>query len=118
MQASGFTPEQLAQAKLRHQQPGFAETFARWQDEAAGIVRQLSVHLDRGTEPADPAVQELARRWQGVMRQMADGDSEVLSRIYAKIETAGPERATRGILTAEVWEYLKRVFAVGFDAQR
>ena len=114
MAASYFTPEQLARAKARHDEPGFTENFHRWQREATDVVQQLGVHLQRGSDPADPAVQELALRWQGVMREMVDGDSAGLSSVYAKIEGKGPEAATRGILTREVWEYLKRTFAVGF----
>ena len=117
MEASYFTPEQLARAKARHDEPGFAESFRQWQREATEIVQELGIHLQRGSDAADPAVQELARRWQGVMREMVDGDSAGLSSVYAKIEGKGPEAATRGILTPEVWEYLKRVFAVGFGAQ-
>jgi DNA-binding transcriptional MerR regulator len=116
MAAGYFTPEQLARAKARHDEPGFTENFRRWQREAADVVRELGVHLGRGTDPADPAVQELALRWQGVMREMVDGDSAGLSSVYAKFEGKGPETATRGILTHEVWEYLKTTFAVGFGA--
>ena len=118
MEASYFSPEQLARAKARHRQPGFAESFAGWQQSAAEIVQELTAHRARGTDPADPAVQELARRWQAVMREMVDFDSAGLSQIYAKIEGKGPERATRGILSTEIWEYLKRAFAVGFDLPR
>jgi DNA-binding transcriptional MerR regulator len=117
MEASYFTSEQLARAKARHDQPGFAESFRQWQREATDIVHELDVHLQRGSDPADAAVQELARRWQGVMREMVNGDTAGLSSVYAKIEGKGPEAATRGILTPEVWEYLKRAFAVGFGAQ-
>ncbi|WP_424528758.1 hypothetical protein ACOZ38_03460 [Sphaerisporangium viridialbum] len=44
---------------------------------------------------------------------MVGGDAAVLSAMYAKIDTKGPDNATRGLLSAEVWEYLKRAFAVG-----
>lgn len=118
MDASYFTPEQLARAKARHDQPGFADSFARWQRDAAEIVQELSAQLALGADPADPAVQELAGRWQAVMREMVDSDSAGLSQMYAKIEGKGPEQATRGILSKEVWEYLKQIFAVGFDARR
>jgi hypothetical protein len=63
-------------------------------------------------------VQELAWRWRDVMDQMSGGDRGGLSSIYAKIDGEGPEAATRGILNTEVWEYLKRAFAVGFGSTR
>ncbi|MBC6461523.1 MerR family transcriptional regulator [Actinomadura sp. HBU206391] len=117
MQANYFTPEQLAQAKQRHQEPGFPEKFAEWQRRGTEIADEIGAHIERGTDPADPAVQELAQRWTGVMRDMAGGDRSMISSIYAKIEGKGPEAATRGVLTAQVWDYLKRAFAVGFGAR-
>jgi DNA-binding transcriptional MerR regulator len=114
MQDSFFTDEQLAAARARHQQPGFTEELARWQQQAAGLARELTGHLERGTNPSDPAVQELARRWSDLMTQMID-DKAFLAATYAKIDAA-PEAATRGVLSAEVWDYLKRAFAVGFAA--
>jgi MerR family transcriptional regulator, thiopeptide resistance regulator len=118
MRASYFSPEQLARAKARHAEPGFAEAFARWLRECADIVAELAVHVDQGADPAGPEVQELAWRWRDVMEQMSGGDRSGLSSIYAKIDGEGPQAATRGILNTEVWEYLKRAFAVGFGSTR
>ena len=117
MQASHFTPEPLAQAKQRHQEPGFAEKLAEWKRRGTEIAEDVQAHSERGTDPADPAVQELARWWIGVMEDLADGDRFMISSIYARIEGKGPEAATQGVLTAQAWEYLKRAFAVGFRAQ-
>ncbi|MEN3307571.1 MAG: MerR family transcriptional regulator, thiopeptide resistance regulator [Micromonosporaceae bacterium] len=114
MQASHFTPEQLAQARRRHREPGFADRFAGWQRRCAEIVSEVEEHIRRGTDPADPAVQELARRWTVVMDEMSGGDRAGLSAIYAKIDGTGPQAATRGILNDAAWDYLKRAFAVGF----
>lgn len=118
MTASDFTPEQLAQAKERHQEAGFAQRFADWQQHGRQIAQDVQIHIERETDPADPAVQELAWRWTTIMQDMADGDQSVISSMYAKIERKGPEAATRGVLTAPVWDYLKRAFAVGFGARR
>jgi DNA-binding transcriptional MerR regulator len=116
MQASYFTKEQLAQAKAKHDEPGFAGRFARWQDEFTEIANAMREEMERGADAGDEAVQDLARRWSGVMDEMAGGDSGVVSSIYAKIDGKGASAATRGILDAEVWEFLKRAFAVGFRA--
>jgi DNA-binding transcriptional MerR regulator len=117
MQASYFTPEQLAHARRRHQEPDFPERFAEWQRRAAQITEDVEAHIERATDPADPAVQELARRWATLMEDLADGDRSVISSIYAKIDGRGPEKATRGALTPRAWDYLKRAFAVGFGAR-
>jgi DNA-binding transcriptional MerR regulator len=116
MEAQYFSPDQLARAKARHAEPGFAETFSTWVRDCTDIVAAVSVHAREGTDPADPRVQQLARRWRDVMEQMSAGDSGALSTIYAKMDGKGPAAATRGIVTAEAWEYLKRAFAVGFGS--
>ncbi|MEV1175275.1 hypothetical protein, partial [Nonomuraea sp. NPDC049784] len=66
------------------------------------------------TDPADPAVQELARRWTEAVAGLAGGDRSAMSAIYRKIDAAGPETATKGLLSAPAWDYLRRAFAVGF----
>jgi DNA-binding transcriptional MerR regulator len=116
VQANDFTPEQLAQAKQRHLEAGFSDRFAEWQRRGTEIVAELQTHIEGGTDPADPAVQQLAQRWTAVMRDMAGGEPAMMSSIYARIERKGPEAATRGVLTAQVWNYLRRAFAIGFGA--
>jgi DNA-binding transcriptional MerR regulator len=115
MQASYFTPDQLARLKERHREAG-AGGFARWQQEWTAIVGELRAHLDRGADVAEPAVQETARRWTALMAHMTGGDPEILSAMYASLDGKGPESATRGVVTSDVWEYVKRAFAVGFGA--
>jgi DNA-binding transcriptional MerR regulator len=114
MQASYYTPDQLARMKERHREVGFGDSFARWQRQCGQLVDELSGHLEGGTDPADPAVQELARRWNDLMEDMTGGDKTILSSMYAKMDGVGPEAATQGVMTADVWDYLKRAFAVGF----
>lgn len=116
VQANDFTPRQLAQAKQRHLEPGFPDRFAEWRRQGTEIVAELQTHIEGGTDPADPAVQRLARRWTAVTRDMSGGEPAMMSSIYARIERKGPEAATRGVLTAQVWDYLRRAFAIGFGA--
>ncbi|GLZ06729.1 MerR family transcriptional regulator [Actinomadura sp. NBRC 104412] len=114
MQGSHFSPDQLERARRRHQEPGFAERFARWRERCAALVAELRTEIRLETDPADPAAQALARRWNEAMLEMVEGDRRTLSAIYKKIEAKGPEAATQGILDAETWSYLSRTFAAGF----
>lgn len=114
MERSQFTPEQLARAKQRHREPGFAERFAEWQVRCAELTKQLGVHLRDGADPADPAVQALAARWQALMDELTGGDRGTLSSVYRRIEARGAEAATRGALTAEAWDYLRLALLVGY----
>ncbi|WP_433288889.1 MerR family transcriptional regulator [Pseudonocardia sp. CA-142604] len=118
MHAGYFTPDQLARARQRHQEPGFAETFSDWQVRCAHLVDEIKAEIQRGTDPADPAAQALARRWNETMQEMIGDDRQILSAIYAKIDGKGPEAATHGVLDAIAWDYLKRAFAVGYGHHR
>jgi DNA-binding transcriptional MerR regulator len=118
MNAGYFTPDQLARARRRHQDPGFAENFGRWQERCAHIADEIQTAIQRDTDPADPAAQALARQWDQAMREMVGDDGHLLSAIYAKIDGKGPETATHGILDAHAWDYLKRAFAVGYGHGR
>lgn len=117
MQASYFTPDQLARLRQRHREAG-DEGFARWQRRWAELVDEVRAHVEAGTDPAEAAPQETARRWHDLMDRMTDGDRGILSAMYAKIDGEGPESATRGVVSAEVWDYIKRALAVGFGSQR
>jgi DNA-binding transcriptional MerR regulator len=114
MDQSQFTPEQLTRAKQRHQEPGFAQRFTEWQTRCASLAEQLRVHIGHRTDPASPAVQALAAQWQALMDELTEGDRATLSSVYARIEAKGAEAATRGALTAEVWDYLRLVLIVGY----
>jgi DNA-binding transcriptional MerR regulator len=116
VQAKYFTPDQLARMKERHREVG-GDAFGRWQREWTAIVAEVKAHIDAGANPADPAVQETARRWMDLMEDMTGGDRVILSGMYAKMDGKGAEAATMGVVSAEVWDYMKRVFAVGFGTR-
>ncbi|HEX4817620.1 MAG TPA: MerR family transcriptional regulator [Nonomuraea sp.] len=113
MQARTFTPEQLARFEDRHRELG-QDGFARRLRELRALAAEAGAHAERGTDPADPAVQDLARRWTAAVAGLAGGDPEAISAVYATIDARGPEAATKGILSVTAWDYLRRAFAVGF----
>jgi MerR family transcriptional regulator, thiopeptide resistance regulator len=113
MRASYFTPDQLDRLRERHREAG-DEGFARWQRRWTELAAAVAAHIGAGADPVDPAVQETARRWTDLMSHMTGGDRGILSAMYAAFDGKGPEAATGGVVSAEVWDYLKRAFAVGF----
>jgi len=115
MQVKYFTPEQLARMKARHGEVG-PDAFGRWQREWTEICAVFQAHIDAGADPADPLVQETARRWLALMEDMTGGDRAILSGMYRKMDGRGPEAATMGVVSADVWDYAKRAFAVGYGS--
>ncbi|MFB4284089.1 MerR family transcriptional regulator [Nonomuraea sp. MTCD27] len=113
MQAKHLSPEHFAGLRRRHLEVGEAG-FARWRDRMAELAARAAEHAERGTDPADPEVQDLAGEWFAAVTEMTGDDRSVLSALYSKIDRQGAEAATKGLLTTAAWEYLKRAFSVGF----
>ena len=113
MEAGYFSPDQLSRIKDRHQAGD--EGLADWQQRWADLAAQVRTHLADGTDPADPAAQVTAGRWSEFMDQLTGGDKGILSAMYAKLDDKGPEIATRGVVDTQVWDYIKRSFAVGYS---
>ena len=113
VQAGHFSAGQLAELRRRHEEAG-DEGLTRWRDRMAELAARAAEHAARGTDPADPEVQELAEEWYTAVTGMIGDDRTLLSALYAKIDRQGAETATKGVLTTAAWEYLKRAFAVGF----
>ncbi|HZG44221.1 MAG TPA: MerR family transcriptional regulator [Longimicrobium sp.] len=68
-----YTSEQLDQLAARREQVGEAR-IAEVQAEWPRLMAEVRAEMDRGTDPSDPHVQELARRWTGLVREFTGGD--------------------------------------------
>jgi hypothetical protein len=102
--------------KDRHGEVG-PDAFGRWRAEWTAIAEAAEAEIARGTDPAAPVAQELARRWGALMIDMSGGDPAIVSAMYAKLDGQGPAAATLGVVAPAVWEWMKRVFAVAFVAE-
>jgi DNA-binding transcriptional MerR regulator len=114
MEASSFSPDQMSRIKDRHQSGD--DGLADWQQRVADLAAQVRTHIADGTDPAAPAAQNTAAAWSDFMDLLTDGDKGILSAMYAKLDNKGAEAATRGIIDTQVWDYVKRAFAVGYRA--
>src|ERR671910_897621 len=69
----------------RHQGAGDGPAVARSRERWAAMAGEVRAHLAAGTDPADPAVQETARRWSALMDEMTGGDRAFAAGMYARI---------------------------------
>lgn len=74
--------------------------------------------MENGTDPADPRVQELVRRWQALVEEFTGGDPGIthsLGNLYRDREEAGRMRAQHGaaVPDPEVFDYIGRAAASG-----
>jgi DNA-binding transcriptional MerR regulator len=69
-----YTPEQLSQIEARKVALGekrIKEANAVWPQLFAAV----GAEMDAGTDPADPKVQSLARKWYGLLDEFTGGDA-------------------------------------------
>jgi MerR family transcriptional regulator, thiopeptide resistance regulator len=100
-----YTPEQLQQLEERRQQLD-PEEIKRVEDEWKELFAQVRGHRERGTDPADPAVQALATRSGELIRMFTGGDPGIEASLKRMYEQEGPERASRGMASPEDLAYL------------
>ena len=71
-----YTPEQMDYLAQRREIVGEArikEVEAEW----PALMAEVQAELDRGTDPCDPRVQELARRWKGLIEEFTGGNAGI-----------------------------------------
>jgi hypothetical protein len=103
-----YTPEQLAQLERRRQDLG-AEKIKAVEREWADLYVSLREHRERGTDPADPAVQALGRRADELVEMFTGGDPGIRASLQRMYEQEGPQRASRGMADPEDQAYLNRI---------
>ncbi len=93
---NNYTPEQQTELAARREQLGDAgmrQAEADWRE----LMAQVQTEMDQGTDPTAPRVQELARRWMGLVRGFTGGNPEIAN----SLRTAWQEETTiHGIDTA------------------
>ena len=71
-----YTPEQMDYLKERREQVGEARIH-EVESEWPRLMDEVRAEMDRGTDPCDPRVQELARRWKGLVEEFTGGNEGI-----------------------------------------
>jgi len=107
-----YTPEQLEQLAERKRQLG-DDAIKASEDEWRELFAELREHRLAGTDPSDPAVQALRRRAGELIRMFTGGDPAIEASLQRMYETERPERASRGMASAEDLAYLEAAGGAG-----
>ena len=102
-----YTPEQLAHLEERRQQMG-DDAITAVENEWTELYAKLRAHREAGTDPADPAVQELSARAGELVRMFTGGDPGIEASLQRMYETEGSARVSRGMASPEDHEYLAK----------
>lgn len=107
-----YTPEQMAELKARREAVGderIRQVEGEWQELMAGVQAEM----DQGTDPADERVQQLARRWMGLVQEFTAGNPGIeksAGRMWQE------EQNIHGIDTGamrRMMEYVQKALAAG-----
>lgn len=103
-----YTPEQLAQLERRREELGGDEAMANAEREWAELIAAVRAEKERGTAPSDPRMQELAARWTSLIEAFTGGDPEIFRSLKTMYESEGPEKASRGMVDADLMAYAQQ----------
>lgn len=109
-----YTPQQVELIKERRMQAGTA-TLQQKQEEWAEVIALVRAEMERGTDPADPKVQELAVRWTKLLEESTCGDPAIKQAMKRHWEEEGDNIvAQHGAKydSRPIWDYIEKAVAI------
>jgi DNA-binding transcriptional MerR regulator len=106
-----YTPEQLESfRKRREADPEGTEKLARQgQADWADLIAQYTAEMEKGTDPADPKVQELEKRRQALVHAFTGGDKGIEQNLKRLWTEQGDKLSAQFGYHPKVMEYLGKV---------
>lgn len=104
-----FTPEQMAEIQERGRQLGEAHIRAV-EAEWPVLIADVRAEMEKGTDPADPRVQALARRWMELVNEFSGNNPEIERVLQHRYETEPELQQMTGIDPA-LMQYASRAMA-------
>lgn len=102
-----YTEEQLEALKQRAEALG-EEHIRQAEADWATLIEEVRAEMARDADPSSEPVQQLARRWKGLIEAFTGGDPGITSSLRTMYEQEGPEKASRNMLDGEVMAYMGR----------
>jgi DNA-binding transcriptional MerR regulator len=108
-----FTTEQLEELRKRGEQIG-PDRMREVEEEWAEVIPAVRKAMENGADPASPEVQELARRWQGLVHEFTGGNPGIEQSVRTMYQQEGPtvQRQVGNTPDPAMFEYMAKAFAV------
>lgn len=101
-----YTKEQLDTLAARREMLG-EDTMKEVQEEWPRLIAAVKDEMQRGTDPKDPKVQALAKRWQELIEMFTGGDAGILQSLQ-NLYQGEPQVARQHGPDAGMSEYIQR----------
>lgn len=105
-----YTPAQLKQLEERRAELG-EEGMRKSQQDWAELIAAVKAEQAARTEPTDPRMLELARRWQGLIAQFTGGDESIKRSLTTMYREERVQSASRGMVDPELTKYVSEAIA-------
>lgn len=109
-----FTPEQMDELQQRGREVG-PERIREVEAEWPRLIAEVRAEMEKGTDPSEPRVQELARRWTGLVREFSGG-SPGIEKSVATMYRQEPGAMQKSGLDSGVFEYVNRAIQAAKEA--
>jgi DNA-binding transcriptional MerR regulator len=107
-----YSQEQLAQLEQRRTELG-DDAIRRAEQDWAELIAEVEAERAAGTDPASERVQQLRRRWEALIEQFTGGDPGIRASLARMYRSEGVERASQGMVSAELMAYVQRAIDAG-----
>ena len=102
-----FSQEQLAELQERHRSLG-DDAVKGAQEEWSVLLAQADTARKAGVDPGSPELNELWRRMQELIEQFTGGNPAIRQSLQKMYETEDITQASRGAVSPELWDYMRR----------
>jgi DNA-binding transcriptional MerR regulator len=99
-----FSKEELAMFRERKQ--ANPDAVATAQQDWLALITAMRAHLEQGSAPGHPAVQELAQRWQDLAAAFTNNDPVISAKVAAMYQNEDTVRSYTGI-DAALFAYVR-----------
>lgn len=107
-----YTPEQLEMLRQRRDELG-DEHIRQVEAEWPQLIAQMRAEYEQGTDPADPTVQALAKRWMELVREFTGGDPGIIQSVQRVWQEESNLHGVETRPMRELMGYVQRAVAAG-----
>jgi MerR family transcriptional regulator, thiopeptide resistance regulator len=106
-----YTPEQLESFRKRREEAAASGVDIAKQGQAdwAALLADYTAELERGTDPADPRLQELEKRRQALVNAFTGGDPAIEANLQRLWTEQGDKLSAQYGMDPKLMEYLGKV---------
>lgn len=104
-----YTKEQLETLRQRAETIGDAD-IKEVEQEWPRLIADVRAEMEKGTDPKDPRMQSLAKRWMELVHEFTGGDpgiTQSLKNLYA----GEPQFAAQQSLDSEIFSYVRKALS-------